>query len=67
MARDRRRHGSKNEVQDAPSSAMPSGHNEIGQEREQFLALICALARQAARVGHETDLARIPEPRQSFK
>lgn len=61
MARDRRSHGSKKEVQDASSGAVSAGHEGTGQQREQFLALIRALAREAARTDHEDSLASEPD------
>lgn len=60
MARDRRRHGSKQEVQDASSGAVSAGHIGTGHQRDQFLALIRALAREAARTDHEDSLASEP-------
>lgn len=70
MARDRKRHASDKEVPTAPPVAVPvtvSGDPTMGQHREDFLALIRALAREAARVDHETALGKTPDPRHSNK
>lgn len=60
MARDRRRHGSKQVVQDAPSVAVSAGHIGTGQQREQYLTMIRALAREAARADYEDSLPSEP-------
>ncbi len=67
MVRDRRRHAGKKEVQGALPVPVSAGHDGIDQQREQFLVFIRVLAREAARIDHETDLAKMPEPRQSFE
>jgi hypothetical protein len=70
MARDRKRHASDKEVPTAPPVAMPvtlSAHPTMAQHREDFLAMIRALAREAARRDHEAGLAKTPDPRHSKK
>lgn len=68
MARDRKGHASDKEVPTAPPVAMPvtlSADPTTAQHREDFLAMIRALAREAARLDHETALGKSPNPSQA--
>ncbi len=63
MARDRKRHARAGEVPSAapPAAAMPSNvpiapSRGASQYQDQILALVRALARDAAQVDHEADL-----------
>lgn len=70
MARDRKRHASDKEVPTASPVAVPvtrSADPTTAQHREDFLDLIRALAREAARLDHEAGLAKTPDPRHSTK
>lgn len=62
MARDRRSHVREEEAPGTPSAAA-NGTSHAEPNREQFLALIRTLAREAARADHESSLANAPEPR----
>lgn len=66
MAQDRKRYASNKEVLTAPPVAV-SSELTTSQPREQFLALIRALAREAARTDFETGLGKTPDPRHSSK
>ncbi len=70
MARDRKGHACDKEVPSAPPVDVPvilSADPTTAQHREDFLALIRALAREAARVDHETALGKTSDPRHSNK
>lgn len=70
MARDRKGHASNKEVPTAPPVAVPvtlSADPTTAQHRENSLAMIRALAREAARRDHEAELAKTPDPRHSTK
>lgn len=66
MARDRKKHASDKEVPTAPPVAV-SSNLAMDQQREQFLAMIRALAIEAARADYETGLAKIPDAGHSTK
>lgn len=66
MARDRKKHASDKEVPAAPPVAV-SSNLAMGQQRQQFLAMIRALAIEAARAEHETGLAKTPDAGHSNK
>lgn len=61
MARDRRSHVHEEEAPGAPAAAV-TGPSPTEPNRNQFLALIRTLAREAARADHESALAKAPEP-----